>query len=91
MPASGLLICSLGAAQVLSDAIHSRVLATRKLTTVFRQAAASSIISSAYAVNQGDFPMVRKPERLRACDIEVLTLHVCGDPIVCAGSANACG
>jgi hypothetical protein len=43
---------------VLSDAIRSGVLATRMLTTVFRQAAASSIISSAYSVNRGDFPTV---------------------------------
>lgn len=41
---------------MLSDAIRSGVLATRRLTTVFRQAAASSIISSAYAVNRGEMP-----------------------------------
>lgn len=47
---------SVGPGKVLFDMIHSGVLPVARLTDVFRQAAQSDIIKSAYAVNRGELP-----------------------------------
>ena len=56
---------------MLSDAIASGVLTTNRLTQVFRQAAASSIISSAYAINRGEFPT---PEQMHPVGVDEFVL-----------------
>lgn len=53
---------SVGPGQVLADIIHSGALPVVRLTEVFRQAAASRIITSAHQINQGRIPDLAKPE-----------------------------
>ena len=48
---------SVGSGAVLSDLIASGVIATVRLTEVFRQAASSKIIVNAHRVNQGKMPL----------------------------------
>ena len=48
---------SVGAGAVLSDLIRSGVVATVRLTEVFRQAADSQIITNAHRMNQGEMPL----------------------------------
>jgi len=50
-----------GPGQVLADAIASGALAVARLTEVFRQAAASRIITTAHAINAGTIPDLRPP------------------------------
>ncbi|MFN9645428.1 MAG: AAA family ATPase [Cyanobacteriota bacterium] len=52
---------SVGPGQVLADAIASGALAVARLTEVFRQAAASRIITTAHAINAGTIPDLRPP------------------------------
>jgi exodeoxyribonuclease V alpha subunit len=59
---------SVGPGQVLSDLISSGVLPVARLTQVFRQAAASRIITTAHAVNQGEIPDLRPPADPDQCD-----------------------
>ena len=47
---------SVGAGDVLRDLIDSQVLPVTRLTTIFRQAAHSKIITNAHLINQGKFP-----------------------------------
>ena len=47
---------SVGPGQVLRDIIDSNVIATIKLTEIFRQAATSNIIKNAHKVNHGQLP-----------------------------------
>ena len=48
---------SVGAGDVLRDMIASGVAPVRRLTTIFRQAADSKIITNAHLINQGKFPL----------------------------------
>ncbi|MDR3708257.1 MAG: ATP-dependent RecD-like DNA helicase [Capsulimonadaceae bacterium] len=57
---------SVGPGNVLCDIIDSGVAPVARLTQVFRQAALSTIITNAHAVNQGrmpDLPSPREPDR----------------------------
>lgn len=47
---------SVGPGRVLSDLIDANVLATVRLTQIFRQAAQSRIIQAAHKINAGEFP-----------------------------------
>jgi exodeoxyribonuclease V alpha subunit len=47
---------SVGPGQVLADIIASGAIAVVRLTEVFRQAAASRIVTSAHRINQGEMP-----------------------------------
>lgn len=55
---------SVGPGKVLSDMIASKVVPVVKLTQVFRQAAESHIITSAYHINSGRLPDLRPPQDL---------------------------
>ena len=59
---------SVGPGQVLADAIASGALPVARLREVFRQAAASRIITTAHAVNQGQLPDLRPPPDPERCD-----------------------
>ena len=59
---------SVGPGQVLSDLISCGALPVARLTEVFRQAAASRIITSAHAVNQGRIHDLRRPTEPDHCD-----------------------
>ncbi len=52
---------SVGPGQVLADVIDSAALPVARLTEVFRQAAASRIITTAHAINAGTIPDLRPP------------------------------
>jgi exodeoxyribonuclease V alpha subunit len=47
---------SVGPGSVLGDMLNSQVIATTKLTEVFRQAQTSKIITNAHRINRGQFP-----------------------------------
>jgi exodeoxyribonuclease V alpha subunit len=49
---------SVGAGAVLSDVIASGAATVIRLTEIFRQAAASKIVVSAHAINQGELPVL---------------------------------
>ena len=49
---------SVGPGNVLKDLIESGVLATARLTEVFRQAAQSAIITNAHRINKGEYPAI---------------------------------
>lgn len=49
---------SVGPGQVLADLIGSGVLPVARLTEIFRQAAASSIVTNAHRINQGMMPVL---------------------------------
>jgi len=53
---------SVGPGQVLADVIASGALPVIRLTEVFRQAAASRIITNAHRINQGQMPELTAPE-----------------------------
>jgi len=53
---------SVGPGQVLADVIGSGALPVIRLTEVFRQAAASRIITNAHRINQGQLPELTAPE-----------------------------
>jgi exodeoxyribonuclease V alpha subunit len=48
---------SVGAGDVLRDLIHSGIAPVNRLTTIFRQAADSKIVTNAHLINQGKFPV----------------------------------
>jgi exodeoxyribonuclease V alpha subunit len=52
---------SVGAGNVFKDLIASGIVACARLTQVFRQAKASSIIEFAHAINQGVTPLITTP------------------------------
>ncbi|HSS01379.1 MAG TPA: ATP-dependent RecD-like DNA helicase [Kofleriaceae bacterium] len=52
---------SVGAGAVLSDVIASGAATVIRLTEIFRQAAASKIVVSAHAINQGELPVLEAP------------------------------
>lgn len=51
---------SVGAGDVLRDLIASRVAPVARLTTIFRQAAGSQIITNAHLINEGKLPVIDK-------------------------------
>jgi exodeoxyribonuclease V alpha subunit len=53
---------SVGAGDMLRDLIDSKVAPVTRLTTIFRQAAGSKIITNAHLINQGKFPEFSKGE-----------------------------
>jgi len=53
---------SVGSGAVLSDLIRSGVIATVRLTEIFRQAASSKIIVNAHRVNHGQMPLPNEAE-----------------------------
>ncbi|HYP03866.1 MAG TPA: ATP-dependent RecD-like DNA helicase [Cyanobium sp.] len=53
---------SVGPGQVLADGIASGAVPVARLSEVFRQAAASRIITTAHAINAGHLPDLRPPE-----------------------------
>ena len=53
---------SVGPGNVLKDLIDSGVLATARLTEVFRQAAKSAIITNAHRINKGEYPDISDKE-----------------------------
>jgi len=53
---------SVGPGQVLADVIASGALPVIRLTEVFRQAAASRIITNAHRINRGELPELTAPE-----------------------------
>jgi len=55
---------SVGPGSVLADLIASGVVPVVRLTEIFRQAAESRIVSTAYAINQGRMPNLTTPEGL---------------------------
>ena len=59
---------SVGPGQVLADLIGSGALPVARLTEVFRQAAASRIITTAHAVNRGQMPDLHPPADPDQCD-----------------------
>ena len=59
---------SVGPGQVLADVIASGAIPVTRLTEVFRQAAASRIITSAHAINAGQLPDLRPPAEGDASD-----------------------
>lgn len=56
---------SVGAGNVLADLITSGAVPVCRLTQVFRQAAASLIVTNAHRVNQGEFPQLVPPKQRR--------------------------
>lgn len=53
---------SVGAGNVLSDIIDSGVAEVVELTEIFRQAEKSLTIVNAHRINQGELPIIKKPE-----------------------------
>jgi exodeoxyribonuclease V alpha subunit len=54
---------SVGPGNVLRDIITSGIFTVVRLTEIFRQAQESMIIVNAHKVNQGEFPILKDPER----------------------------
>lgn len=52
---------SVGAGNVLRDLIESGVIPCYRLTTIFRQASESTIISAAHQINRGEVPLLDTP------------------------------
>lgn len=52
---------SVGAGNVLRDLINCNVVPCFRLTTIFRQARASTIIRTAHQINQGEMPALESP------------------------------
>ena len=59
---------SVGPGQVLADLISSGAVPVARLSEVFRQAAASRIITTAHAVNRGEMPDLRPVAAEASCD-----------------------
>ena len=59
---------SVGAGAVLSDVIDSGAATVIRLTEIFRQAAASKIVVSAHAINQGLVPELEAPQGAATSD-----------------------
>jgi len=54
---------SVGAGNVLKDLISAKVIPCFRLTQIFRQAQASSIIQYAHAINKSEVPQIKSPFR----------------------------
>jgi exodeoxyribonuclease V alpha subunit len=54
---------SVGAGNVLHDLVESGVIPVARLTTIFRQAAESAIITNAHRINQGQMPIFPRTAR----------------------------
>lgn len=54
---------SVGAGNVLKDLINAKTIPCFRLTQIFRQAQASSIIQYAHAINQAEVPVIKSPFR----------------------------
>ena len=52
---------SVGAGNVLRDLIASEIIPCYRLTTIFRQASESAIISAAHQINRGEVPLLNTP------------------------------
>jgi exodeoxyribonuclease V alpha subunit len=63
---------SVGPGQVLADGIASGAVPVARLSEVFRQAAASRIITTAHAINAGHFPDLRPPQGEASSDFYFL-------------------
>ncbi|MEM9293541.1 MAG: ATP-dependent RecD-like DNA helicase [Acidobacteriota bacterium] len=63
---------SVGPGQVLADLIDSSVVPVVRLATVFRQAAASRVVTNAHAIREGRAPELRHPEKGQAADFYFL-------------------
>jgi exodeoxyribonuclease V alpha subunit len=59
---------SVGPGNVLKDIIASGIFTVVRLTEIFRQAQESMIIVNAHKVNQGEFPILKDPERREPSD-----------------------
>ncbi len=59
---------SVGPGNVLKDIIDSGIFTVVRLTEIFRQAQESMIIVNAHKVNQGEFPVLKDPERREPSD-----------------------
>jgi exodeoxyribonuclease V alpha subunit len=59
---------SVGPGNVLRDLLASEVIPTVRLTQVFRQAAASLIVTNAHRVNQGEMPELISPKGRTSAD-----------------------
>jgi exodeoxyribonuclease V alpha subunit len=57
-------LASVGPGSVLADLIASGVVPVVRLTEIFRQAAESRIVTTAYAINQGRMPNLKTPDGL---------------------------
>jgi exodeoxyribonuclease V alpha subunit len=58
---------SVGAGDVLRDLIDSNVVPVTRLSTIFRQAAHSKIITNAHLINQGKLPVFSQGEGTSSC------------------------
>lgn len=56
---------SVGPGNILADLINSNIIATARLTEIFRQAKDSSIIINAHRVNNGLYPSMREDDGLK--------------------------
>lgn len=79
---------SVGPGSVLRDMIHSKVLPTVTLTTVFRQAQESDIVMNAHRINKGEHPVIDNKsrdffflKRQRAEDIIGQAIHLVRDSL----------
>ncbi len=54
---------SVGAGNVLSDIISSKIVSTVSLDTVFRQAEESMIVVNAHKINQGEYPVLNARDK----------------------------
>ena len=79
---------SVGPGSVLRDMIHSKILPTVTLTTVFRQAQESDIVMNAHRINKGEHPVIDNKsrdffflKRQRAEDIIGQAIHLVRDSL----------
>ena len=68
---------SVGPGKVLQDCIASGILPVNRLDTIYRQAAASAIITNAHRVNRGEFPLLPSRESKNLSDFYFVE---CEDP-----------
>ncbi len=54
---------SVGAGRVLGDIIDSELIATVKLTDIFRQASESMIVVNAHRINRGEYPFLNERDK----------------------------
>ncbi len=73
---------SVGSGAVLADLIKSNVIATIRLTEIFRQAANSNIIVNAHRVNAGQMPLVYSDSNSDFFTLFVETVDVIHDKVI---------
>ncbi len=59
---------SVGAGNVIRDLIYSNAIPTTKLDQIFRQAKRSLIVLNAHKINNGEFPIIPKPDKAKKND-----------------------